>query len=111
VISTNDKLQESTWASRVAVFLSTSNAYRIRYHVTQKAEVNLPILNHLIILFNCGANEPHSIKGVYSYVVTGTTACYKILPYFDKYTLRSKKSNSYMLWKEVHCKNFQQRAS
>jgi hypothetical protein len=82
--------------------LSTSNAYRIRFIVTQKGEVNLPILNHLIILFNCGAIEAHSIKDVYSYVVVGTTACYNILPYFDTYTLRSKKRNSYTLWKEVH---------
>jgi len=86
-------------------FLSTPNSYRIRYIVTQKGEVNLPILNHLITLFNCGAIEPHSIKGVYSYVVAGVAACYNILPYFDKYNLRSKKSNTLYVMERGACKN------
>jgi len=45
-----------------------------------------------MILFNCGAIEGNSIKDVYSYVVAGTSACYNILPYFDKYTLALRKA-------------------
>jgi len=62
-------------------FLSNSNAFRIRYLVSQKWEINLPILNHLIGLFQVGSIEAHSIAENYSFVVSGLKACYKVYPY------------------------------
>ena len=36
------------------------------------------------------------------YRITGVKACANIFPYFDKYTLLTKKSLAYTLWKQVH---------
>lgn len=83
--------------------LSNSNAFRLRYLVSQKGERNLPILSQFILLFKGGAIEAHSKKN-YSYILSGVSACYNIYPYFDKYSLLSKKANSYKLWRELHIK-------
>lgn len=83
-------------------FLSYSKAFRIRYLVSQKSRRNLPILSRLILLFQAGAIEAHSKADNYSYIIGGEKNCYKIYQYFDKYELRSKKINSYQLWKEIH---------
>ncbi len=85
-------------------FLSNSNAFRLRYIISQKGDLNLPILSHLILLFKTGIIEAHSIKSNYSYIVNGEKACYKLYPYFEKYPLKTKKLNSYILWKEIHSK-------
>jgi hypothetical protein len=83
-------------------FLSNSNAFRLRYLVTQKGDINVPVLSHLILLFNTGVIEAHSKKSNFSYVITGEKACYNIYDYFDKYPLKTKKFTSYLLWKEIH---------
>src|SRR5690606_4646912 len=64
-------------------FLSNSNAFRLRFLVTQKGDDNLPVLSHLILLFNTGVIEAHSIKSNYSYIINGEKACYNIYDYFD----------------------------
>jgi|SRR5690606_18899662 len=83
-------------------FLSNSNAFRLRYILSQKGDINVPILSHLILLFNTGVIEAHSKKSNYSYVVNGEKACYLLYDYFDKHLLKTKKLNSYLLWKEIH---------
>ena len=83
-------------------FLSNSNAFRLRYLVSQKGDINLPILSHLILLFQGGALEAHSIKSNYSYIISGLKACYNIYSYFDNYPLKTKKATSLRLWKEIH---------
>jgi hypothetical protein len=83
-------------------FLSNSNVFRLRYLVSQKGSINLPILSHLILLFNAGSIEGHSIKSNYSYILSGQKACFNIYEYFDKYSLKTKKLNSYLLWKDIH---------
>ena len=83
-------------------FLSNSNAFRLRYRVSQKGDINLPILSSLILLFNAGSLEAHSKKSNYSYIISGVKACYNIYEYFDNYKLRTKKLNSYLLWKDIH---------
>jgi hypothetical protein len=83
-------------------FLSNSNAFRLRYLVSQKGDINLPILSHLILLFQGGALEAHSIKSNYSYILSGLKPCYNVYSYFDKYPLKTKKAASFKLWKEIH---------
>lgn len=83
-------------------FLSNSNAFRLRYLVTQKGDVNVPILSHLILLFKTGVIEAHSKKYNYSYIINGEKACYNVYDYFDNYSLKTKKLTSYLLWKEIH---------
>ena len=70
--------------------------------MSQKGDINLPILSSLILLFNAGSLEAHSKKSNYSYIISGVKACYNIYEYFDNYKLRTKKLNSYLLWKDIH---------
>ena len=83
-------------------FLKNSNAFRLRYIVSQKGDINLPILSRLILLFQAGALEAHSIKSNYSYILSGEKNCYKIYDYFDNFPLKTKKFYSFELWKEIH---------
>jgi hypothetical protein len=83
-------------------FLSNSNAFRLRYIVTQKGDINLPILSELILLFKAGKIEGHSKKENYSFIISGSKDCYNIYSYFNNYTLKTKKFNSYQLWKRIH---------
>jgi hypothetical protein len=83
-------------------FLKNSNEFRLRYIVSQKGDNNLPILSKLILLFQAGAIEAHSIKSNYSYILSGEKNCYKIYDYFYNFPLKTKKFNSFELWKEIH---------
>ena len=83
-------------------FLKESNAFRLRYIVSQKGDNNLPILSSLILLFNAGRLEAHSKKSNYSYILSGKKACYNLYDYFNKFQLKTKKSISLGLWKEIH---------
>lgn len=83
-------------------FLSNSKAFILRYLVTQKGDINVPVLSHLILLFKAGFIEAHSKKSNYSYIISGEKACYNVYDYFDNYPLKTKKLTSYLLWKEIH---------
>ncbi len=83
-------------------FLSNSKAFRLRYLVSLKGDINVPVLSHLILLFNTGVIEAHSKKSNYSYVINGEKACYNVYDYFDKNSLKTKKFTSYLFWKEIH---------
>lgn len=90
-------------------FLRNSNAFRLRYIVSQKGDSNLPILSHLILLFNGGAIEGHSVKSNYSYILTDVKACFNVYGYFSKFPLKTKKAISFELWKEIHKDIFKKR--
>ena len=83
-------------------FLSNSNAFRLRYIISQKGDENLPILSHFILLFLAGKLEAHSHIYNYSYILSGNKNCYNIYDYFDKFPLKTKKALSLKLWKEIH---------
>jgi hypothetical protein len=82
--------------------LSNSEAFRFRFILTQKGEINIPILNHLVTLFKGGRVEPHSVKNVYEYRINGLKACSNVFNYFDEFNLYSKKAVSYALWKQLY---------
>ena len=79
-----------------------SNVFRLRYLVSQKGGNILPIFSHLILLFQSGRIEEHSNKSNYSYVISGNKNCFFVRSYFDRFSLRTKKLQSYLLWKELH---------
>lgn len=83
-------------------FLKNSTAFRLRYIISQKGEINLFVLQHLILLFKTGNIEPHYIKSVYSFIISGAKACYNIYNYFDNFPLKTKKLDSYLRWKNIH---------
>jgi hypothetical protein len=86
--------------------LSNSSAFRIRYILTQKWEKNKYVLEEIIKLFGKNTNlnfigsvDSHHIQNVFECRVSGLINCIKILPYFDKFNLKTKKKDSYSKWK------------
>ena len=87
-------------------FLSNSKAYRTRFIISQKGDVNLPVFSHLLLLFNTGKIEGHSRKDNYSFVVSGLKNVLKITHYFENhlsYFLTTKKQ-SYLAFKGLNAK-------
>lgn len=83
-------------------FLTNSNAYHTRYILSQKGDINLPVLSHFILLFKTGYIEAHSKKSNYSFIINGRKNCSKIYNYFNTFPLKTKKSLSFLKWKELH---------
>ena len=82
--------------------ISDKKGYSFNYNIAQKGESNIIILKHLCLMFKGGIVSNHSVKDVYEYRIAGVKYCSNIFPYFDKYTLLSKKSISYTLWKQIY---------
>ena len=76
--------------------------YSFNFNITQKWEINVKILNKICLLFKAGKVSKHSVENVYEYRIGGIKYCPNIFPYFDNYTLFSKKLISYTLWKQIH---------
>ena len=85
--------------------LSNSLAFRFRYILTQKWEVNKPILEHILNLFREylveGCVVPHSANNVWELRINGVKNCKGLFNYFDEYTLITKKKDSYLKWKSL----------
>lgn len=84
--------------------LSNSIAYRTRFIVSQKGDINLPILSQLILIFNTGYIEGHHIKDNYSFIVSSLKNIKKIYLYFDKYinSFQGIKKDSYLKFKKIN---------
>ena len=76
--------------------------FSFNFIIAQKWDINVKVFEHLRFLFGKGIISKHSVENVYEYRVGGVKNCQSIFPYFDKYTLYTKKSISYTLWKEVY---------
>ena len=90
--------------------LGNSNAFRIRFILTQKWEANKFVLSHILELFQStavvqkeiGAIVPHSVSDVFELRINGVKNCEYIFAYFDEYKLITLKSESYEKWKLAH---------
>ena len=82
--------------------IGNKKEYSFNYNIAQKGENNIIILEHVCSMFKAGKVSNHFVKNVYEYRITGVKACSNIFPYFDKYTLLTKKSLSYTLWKQIY---------
>lgn len=86
--------------------LSNSNAYRFRYILTQKWEINKSVLSHVMDLFDSigasGSVVPHSGNNVWELRINGVKNCRNLFHYFDSHRLRTIKYHSYIRWQELH---------
>lgn len=83
-------------------FLRATHIYRIRFILSQKGIENLPILSNFILNFKTGTIESHSVgRQNYSFIINGVENCKTILPYFDKFPLKTSKLNSFKIWSDV----------
>jgi hypothetical protein len=46
--------------------------------------INLPILQHLVIIFENGKVLPHFVADVNEFIIVGLKACESVFYYFDK---------------------------
>ncbi len=85
-------------------FLHNSNAFRTRFILSQKGDLNLPILSKCIELFGTGKIEGHSKKDNYNFIISGLKNISNIYPYFDKNlnNFQGIKKNSYLKFKELN---------
>lgn len=83
--------------------LSNSYAYRIRYILSQKWDVNKEVLSNILDLFgaNIGSIVPHNEPNTWEIRINGVKNCEIILNYFDKHNLKTNKQLSYIRWKEL----------
>ncbi len=84
--------------------LSNSNAFRTRFMIAQKGDINLPVLSTLAVIFQCGIVSGHHKKDNYQYIVSGLKNVVKIYNYFDKYidNFLGIKKNSYLKFKTLN---------
>ena len=79
--------------------LTNSLAYRTRYILSLKGDINVPILSELILLFQTGKIEAHSKKDNFSYIVSGLDNVKLIYHYFDQFNFQGIKQESYLAFK------------
>jgi hypothetical protein len=84
--------------------LSNSNAFRTRFMVAQKGDVNLPVLSSFIRMFGVGRIEGHHIKDNYQFVVSGLSNVCKLYDYFDNHLddFKGIKKLSYLKFKDLN---------
>lgn len=86
--------------------LSNSNAYRFRYILTQKWDINKSVLSHVNNLFislgAIGSVVPHSVSNVWELRTNGVKNCRGLFIYFDSHRLKTMKYDSYIKWAEIH---------
>ena len=82
--------------------IGKDKGFSFNFNISQKWEENLKVLQYLCILFNGGVVSKHTADNVYEYRIGGVQNCKNVFPYFDNYTLYSKKSLSFILWKNIH---------
>jgi hypothetical protein len=90
------------WEGCFTCSIGKDKGFSFNFNIYQKWEENIEVLQHLCTLFNGGVVAKHNVDNVYEYRIGGLQNCKNIFPYFDTYTLLTKKSTSYVLWKEIH---------
>ena len=82
--------------------LSNSNAFRFRFLLSQKWDMNKPILEHIVFMLGVGAVTPHTIPLNWEVRINGLLNCKAIFSYFSAYPLKFSKYQSYLLWVQMH---------
>lgn len=82
--------------------IGEKRGFSFNFNISQKWEINLTVLEHFGVLFKNGIVSRHSEENTYEFRLGGVNNCKNVFSYFDKYTLYTKKSLSYKLWKDIH---------
>jgi len=82
--------------------IGEKKGFSFNFSIAQKWEKNIESLKHLCLLFKGGIVSEHFVEDVYEFRINGVKNCLNVFLYFDKYTLYTKKSTSYILWKDLH---------
>jgi hypothetical protein len=101
-------LQTPKEASRFLLY--NSNAFRIRFILSQKWLANKDVLIHISSLFGFGPNYvvPHSVPDVFELRINGVYNVTVIFSYFDQLPLQSHKLQSYLAFKDLYWRFMEQ---
>lgn len=86
-------------------FLSNCNKFRLVFLITQKWEINKPILEYILSLFDCYGLVSNCSGKNSKYLdlkINGLKNCSALFVYLDKYELKTKKKYSYLKWKSLY---------
>ena len=89
----------------VSFINNSKNSFRISFDLNQKGEDNKKlILDKLRLFFRVGTVYKHYNENNWYYRVSGFSNTKIIMKYFDSsdYSFLTKKSTSYLIWKEIH---------
>jgi len=109
--SKNEPSLKSAWLSGFtdsegcfSISIRKTGGFSIRFILSQKHEENLAFFSKLILLFNEGQIENHNKNDNFSYVISGLKNSSKLIEsnYFEEFSLKTNKKNSYILWKELY---------
>lgn len=90
-----------------SIINNSTHAYRVRYILSQKHFCNKYVLEHILSEFNkvtqvkIGQVYPHSNNNNWEIRINGYKNCIKLFFYFDKYPLKTIKSESFIAFKKV----------
>lgn len=82
--------------------IGEKRGFSFNFNISQKWAINLTVLEHFSVLFKNGIVSRHSEENTYEFRLGGVNHCKDVFSYFDKYTLYTKKSLSYKLWKDIY---------
>lgn len=84
--------------------LNNNKGFRTRFIISQKGDINLPVLSKIMLIFNTGYIEGNHIKANYSFVVSSLKNIKNIYIYFDKYIdfFQGIKKESYLKFKKLN---------
>lgn len=82
--------------------INAKKGFSFNFNISQKWDINIKILEHLCVLFKGGIVSKHSEDNLYEFRLGELKNCSNIFSYFDNYRLYTKKSLSYILWKDIH---------
>jgi hypothetical protein len=86
--------------------LSSRSTYRIRFLLTHKWEANKFVFEHIMNLFSQnsvkGSVRRRSDSDIWDFRVDNANNCKGLFPYFDNYSLKTRKKDSYLRWKTLH---------
>ena len=86
-----------------ACSILNKKGFTFNFSISQYGECNKVILDNICTLFRVGKVNKHYVgKDNYEYRVSGLNNCINVFNYYDKYYLLTKKSLSYILWKQIH---------
>lgn len=95
---------EAEGSFSVSILSNSANAFRIRYMLSQKWDINQVVLLHIAALFGFGSSvvTRHHVESVWELRINGMKNVIRIFPYFAQYPILGIKQSSYNVFLELH---------
>ena len=68
-----------------------TSKFALIFDIAQKGAINIPVLQHLVVLFQGGIVSRHTAKDVWAFRIRDLKRTDTIINYFEAFPLKSKK--------------------